>query len=199
MCDGNSFDPIRNRSRGQGVGATTGGRRLLFRFRGRLAFSLVEFPLAGLGVAALLAFALPVVARFAFAFWFWLRFAPAFAFALAFLLSGFFLALAFAAELLLISVFRSEVEFVFVFEFSGVELSPLAVARLMSTATVCPTFTISPACGNWIKTVSGFASDVARVARTRKFRPASLMVLSAAARSFPTTSGTRVSELRSDK
>ena len=38
-----------------------------------------------------------------------------------------------------------------------------------------------------------------RVARTRKLKPASLIVFSAALRSLPTMSGTRVSELRSDR
>jgi len=51
----------------------------------------------------------------------------------------------------------------------------------------------------WVTVAAGFASLVGRVARTRKLRPASLMVFSAAVRSFPIMSGTRVSELRSDR
>ena len=87
------------------------------------------------------------------------RLAFALAFALAFLFGvGFFFGLSFAfadrlllslpPELELVSVVLLLVfEFVFESEF-GTELSPFSDGRLMSTATVWPTLTISPACGN---------------------------------------------------
>jgi len=78
-------------------------------------------------------------------------------------------------------------------------LGPSFAARLTSTATVCPAFTISPALGSCSTTVSGFEFPVGRVALTRKLRPASLMVVSASARSLPTTSGTFTSGLRSER
>jgi hypothetical protein len=141
MRDGKSF---------QGVGAA-GGRRLLFKLRGgvgRLAFSPVAFALFGTGVATRFAFAF--ITRLAFAFRLALPFALPFSFA--FLLGvGFFFGLSFVFDELLLLLLAGSV-FVFVFalvlEFAGGVLSPLPLARLMSTATVWPTLTISPACGS---------------------------------------------------
>lgn len=133
----------------QGVGAGAG--RLLFGRGGcRLAFTPVEF-VAGTGVAPRLAFTFP--GRLAFEFRFPFAFALSFEF---FGGVGFFLglfSLVFADELLLL-LFAAEFVFAFAavlafaFAFAGGVLSPLVEPRLISTATVCPTFTISPACGS---------------------------------------------------
>ena len=119
----------------------------------RLEFTLgvlFEFRLLGAGVPAGLAFTL--VGRLAFALVLRLRFVFALAFrlSLAFLLAGFFfallsLALAFGFPVLMFSDFFSTL----VFSFAFVEdTSPSLVGRLMSTATVCPTLTTSPAWGS---------------------------------------------------
>src|SRR2546421_7759039 len=128
-----------------GVGAVTGGRWLVFTFRGG-RFVFPEFAFAGAGLAERLAFAL-AFARFALplAFRFWLRFEFAFVLALAFAGFRFGVGLALGDTLLLL--FCGLVS-VWVFAFVGVLASPLAGGRLMSTATVCPTLTISPACGS---------------------------------------------------
>src|SRR6266516_3210903 len=80
-----------------------------------------------------------------------------------------------------------------------VTVSPSFAARLISTATVWPAFTISPAPGSCSSTVSGCELPIGRVARTRKFRPAPLMVDSALALSLPTISGTLTSGLRKER
>ena len=126
-----------------GVGATTGGRRFVFKF-GRFIFRLRA------GVSPGVAFVFVGVARFALAFRFWLaaRFALrlpfAFALALLFALAGFFLGLLSFEfvdefEALVFSGFFAVA--VFVFDGVVVEVSPSFVGRLMSTATVCPTLT----------------------------------------------------------
>src|SRR5207247_770690 len=125
----------------------------------------------------------------------------AFKFALSLAFFGFFfglLSFEFAARLAF--VFSDFLSFaVFAFVVDSLEVSPSFAGRLISTATVCPTLTILPASGTWIITVSGFASLLGRMARTRKFKPAELIVLSAVMRSLPTMSGTFVSELRSER
>ena len=184
-------------AKSQGVGVRTGGRRL--------TFELVVARLVGVFVFACVGVAFEFALPLRFVLWFADRFELLFrlSVALAFRFAGLrLLALAFelfADDELLSWLAGEALAFALVFEFDGVETSPSLVGRLISTATVWPTFTISPACGNWIKTVPGWASLVARSARTRKFNPASLIVFSAASRSFPTMSGTRVSELRSDR
>jgi len=134
-----------------GVGAGVTGRRSVFTFRGgRLALPAGAFTFPGDGVTTRLAF---VFAGGRLAFGFRLL---ALAFALAFLFGvGFFFGLSFAfSETLLLSELELVlVALLFVFEFAfesefGTELSPLSDGRLMSTATVWPTLTISPACGN---------------------------------------------------
>src|ERR1700756_2852823 len=78
---------------------------------------------------------------------------------LPFLFTGLRLSL-FSFELdweLLFSCFTSLVLFVFELGDSVIDVSPSLAGRLISTATVWPTLTISPARGSWIKTVSGFA------------------------------------------
>ena len=92
--------------------------------------------------------------------------------------------------------------FAFVVSSSGVTVSgdsPAFVGRLMSIATVWPAFTTSPARGNWNITVSGFASLLGRVARTRNFKSASPRIFSASNRFLPTTSGTVTSGLRKER
>lgn len=128
-----------------GVGAGT-GRRLEFAFRGGgLGPRLFEFA-AGVAVRVALVFKFGV-ARLALPFWFLVAFA--FAFALSFLGVGFLLGVGVGLA--------DELALLFAFLFSGVALafvfgvsagSPVADPRLISTATVCPTFTITPACGN---------------------------------------------------
>jgi hypothetical protein len=130
-----------------GVGAGT-GRRLVFVFRGGgVVLRLFEFGLtAGVAVRIALLFRFGV-ARLALPFWF--RVAFAFAFALSFLGVGLFLGVGvgLAEELELAFVFLFSVD-VFAFVFAGSAVSPVADPRLMSTATVCPTFTITPAWGS---------------------------------------------------
>jgi hypothetical protein len=120
---------------------------LLLRLRGGWRFAFApELAFAGTGVP--LRLALVFTGRLVFRFAFPLSFE--------FLLGvGFFFGLSFA--LLLLFVFpRSVFVFAFVFAFAlafalafaGGVLSPLLLARLISTATVWPTFTISPACGS---------------------------------------------------
>ncbi len=136
----------------------TGGRRFVFEFTvPRLVLALgaapFEFELVRPGVAVALAFKFSFAARLALLFR--LRLATRFALALAFRLSlpfrlaGFFFcllsfefALVFAAELFSCLLPAA------VFVFAGVEASPSFVGRLISTATVWPTLTISPACGS---------------------------------------------------
>ena len=172
---------------------TAGGRRFTFVFvPARFAGVVLLFVCTGVAFE----FVLPFSARLV------LRFAVRLALSFAFLFAGFrlfALALALFAEDELSGSVGELWAFALAFALLGAEYSPSLVGRLISTATVWPTFTISPACGSWIRTVPGFASPVARSARTRKFKPASLMVFSAAVRSLPTMSGTRVSELRRDK
>ena len=100
--------------------------------------------------------------------------------------------------------FSVGLEFVFRFSVgsSGVTVSgdsPSLAARLISIATVCPVLTTSPARGNWNITVSGLASLLGLVARTRNFRSASPKIFSASNRSLPTTSGTFTSGLRKER
>src|SRR5437868_4306229 len=126
----------------QGVGVRTGGRRLTLVLPvARLAG--VVFELVCVGVA--FEFALPFTARFVLRF---ARFALPFELSFAFRFAGLRL-FAFAFELLvddelLLSWFAGEA-LAFAFESAGVETSPSFAGRLISTATVCPTFTISPA------------------------------------------------------
>ena len=121
----------------------------------RLAFppgAVFEFRLLCTGVPAGLAFTFPFVTRLALALLLRFRLAARFMFAfrlsLAFLLAGFvfgLLSFEFVLEFVALSFcgFFSVLEFSF--EFADVEVSPSLVERLMSTATVCPTLTISPA------------------------------------------------------
>jgi hypothetical protein len=109
-------------------------------------FPLFVFALAG-GVAV--RFALPFrfgMTRFALAFRFWFdKFAFALSFALRF--AGFFFGVGLGlADMLLVFWFLFSVD-VFSFVLEGVVVSPF-VARLMSTATVWPTFTVTPAAGS---------------------------------------------------
>src|SRR5436190_24155935 len=108
---------------------------------------MFEFRLLCTGVSARFAFSSPDVARFALVFRF--RFAERLSFAfelsLPLLLAGFrfgLLSFEFACEIveLLFSGFFSLSLLVLDV---GVELSPSFAGRQMSTATVCPTFTIS--------------------------------------------------------
>lgn len=97
------------------------------------------------------AFALTVRGRLAFRFWFVGRLLLSFKLSFAFLLAGFrfdllSLALAFALVELLFSGLLAES--LLVLDVVVLELSPSFVGRLMSTATVCPTLTISPAWGS---------------------------------------------------
>ena len=115
----------------------TGGRRLAFPLG-----TLFEFKLLCTGVPVGLAFTFPFVARLA------ARLAFDFKLSLAFWLAGFFfglLSFEFVLEfvVLLFSGFFSVLEFSL--EFVEVGVSPSLDERLMSTATVCPTLTISPA------------------------------------------------------
>lgn len=94
-------------------------------------------------------FALTVLGRFAFRFWLAGRLLFPFKLSFAFLLVGFrfdllSLVFAFALVELLFSCLLADSVLVL----DVLELSPSFVGRLMSTATVCPTFTISPACGS---------------------------------------------------
>ena len=178
----------------------TGGRRLVFSLGALFEF---WFPCAGAMVLAFpFAFgarlALPFVFRFRLAGWLLFAFELSLAFLFAGLRFG-LLSFVFVFELvaLLFSGFLSVLELSL--DFVAVGVSPSLMGRLMSTATVCPTLTIFPGSGTWIKTVSGLASPPGRVARTRKFKPAELIVFSADIRSLPTMSGTFVSELRNDK
>ena len=133
--------------------------------------------------------------RFTFAGRFVLPFAFAFAFSFAFLfLGGLFGLFSF--------LFAADVALRFSVDSSGVTLSgdsPAFVGRLISIATVCPVLTTSPARGNWNTTVSGLASLLGLVARTRNFRSASARIRSASNRSLPTTSGTFTSGLRKER
>src|SRR5262249_43868536 len=139
-----------------GVGMATGGRRFAFTFSFPRFVSVRGVPLAfallrTAGVAVVFAFRFLFVARLALPFW--LRFASrlalvfpfAFSLALRFARLGFSLfvfSFAFADDLL-----SCVLEFLAsVVVLAGA--SPSAVARLTSTATVCPTFTISTACGS---------------------------------------------------
>ena len=136
----------------------TGGRRLAFTLPApRLAFALgtlFEFKLLCTGVPAGFAFTFPfpLVTRLALALLLRFRLAGRFVFAfklsLPFLLTGFFfclLSFELVLELvvLLFSGFFSVLDFSL--EFVEVGVSPSLDERLMSTATVCPTLTISPA------------------------------------------------------
>ena len=121
---------------------------MVFAFRGGgLGPRLFEFELAD-GVAARVALLFGFgVARLALPLPFWFRVAFALAFAFAFVGDGFLLGVGvgLAEELLLAFLFSVAV---FAFVFADSVGSPVAVPRLMSTATVCPTFTMTPACGN---------------------------------------------------
>lgn len=126
-----------------GVGAVTGGRRFVFVLRGG-RFAFPEFEFAGDGVDERFALAFARLAL-PLAFRFWLRFE--FAFALAFALAGFRFGVGLGLGETLLLLFCGLIS-VSEFEFTGVLASPLAGGRLISTATVWPTFTISPACGS---------------------------------------------------
>ena len=120
----------------------------MFELRGgRVVFPLFVLTPLFAGVAGRFTFALGVT-RFALPFRFWLRLA-AFALSLAFLFAGFFrgVGVAVADEFVFLFSFLFSVG-VFAFALSGAVDSPFAVGRLMSTATVWPTFTISPAWGS---------------------------------------------------
>ena len=132
------------RQKTYGVGAVTGGRRFAFVLRGG-RFVFPEFEFAGDGVAERFALAFGRLAL-PLAFRFWLRFE--FALALAFAFAGFRLGVGLALGDTLLLLPFCEVVPVSEFEFTGVLASPLAGGRLISTATVWPTFTISPACGS---------------------------------------------------
>ncbi len=129
----------------------------MFRLRGGCRLALPpEFAFAGTGVAARLAFVLVGRLAFAFRLAFVFRFALLFPFSLPFLLGvGFLFGLSFVLDELLLLLlaldefaFAFALAFAFVFVFAEGVVSPLPPARLMSTATVWPTLTISPACGS---------------------------------------------------
>ena len=110
------------------------------------------FVLLCTGVPAGLAFTFALVGRFVLPLLLRLRLTARFEFvfelSLAFLLTGFFfglLSFEFELEFVALSFSGFFSVFEFVFAFVEVELSPSLVGRLMSTATVCPTLTISPA------------------------------------------------------
>jgi hypothetical protein len=117
---------------------------LVFGFRGRFAFPLVEFVLVATGAGR---FALGAAFAFRFRFRF-VEFAFPFALSLPFLFAGFFLGVGVgeADELgIEFSGFVSGEGLAFAV---GAVASPFALGRLISTATVWPTFTITPACGS---------------------------------------------------
>lgn len=120
----------------------------MFELRGRGVFPLFVLLPVLAGAAPRFEFTLGV-ARFALPLRF--RFAPAFAlaFSLAFLFAGFLrgVGVALADEFVFLFSFLFSDD-VFAFASAGAVASPFAVGRLMSTATVWPTLTISPACGS---------------------------------------------------
>lgn len=133
--------------RNYGVGAGT-GRRLVFPFRGGwLVLRLLAFELvAGVAARGALLFRFGV-ARLALPLTFRFRFKLAFAFLLSLLLSVLLLGVGVgeAEELVFAFLFSLAV---FASVFTGSTASPDAEALLMSTATVWPTFTMTPACGS---------------------------------------------------